>query len=789
MCRLFYEEFTWNKFIILHMFPLLLIHCCTRLLQKTPSCLANSTLCCAVADAPPLADTHEAAALDDSVNTASGHHAPAAVSAEEPALAAPEEQMQMGDPEAAAVSMHESDIAYSQDAFHAPQTAVGGSPQPAVFDAEDTAIGDSQEPLPENCVSAGVQSATLSEAPVPAPALEGPPEDGEVPSPWVAYDYFQWSSDVWERVSEHDTELYYYHYVQFTVLQQWTSEDWAQYSTEYPEQFEYVDYYCHEWQEKRGTPTLPLPRVGQPLASGEGPVTEEWLREMEANVGAGAQPNGVAEEPQEDAHAHDDVHALPAQDFTAPESEPAPAPVPAPLSVPESPPAEPALITPQLSPLALKSPTMDALEPEAQMSPQLDKQQLVRDPSLTARFAMHVSPEPDPDEVDVWPKAALCAAIEYYAADMRPESVAASDDDSKYRELANGVDGSDGTAGLSPPVTRGDCKDDDDGDEEDGYGDVGSIAAVASPSSCKRREHEASIPTGPLSTAAATADADAALQHLEASIDTSEAEKAQRASAAYAPSMNLSDGHSEAPSSMINNAPSEAIMEEGDIAGSTTGISELPNIPELADELDAPVLPPMHGEVPSTTRPEINISDLEGWGMRVPRGAHTASCAAEAASTEVASEKGSDTNEVGDAPCTSGVNNTGVSGVGHSSGAGRGVGSGSRHPPSNSTDLQSPSGTRTSVPDSVNRRVLRELGKMNAMLTAACNTEHMPLDIIDQFRAVQTASDAMVDAMRGNKKLATETEALPVEPSTGGQLHSLRSIAYHLSGMSSYCIN
>lgn len=821
--------------------------------------------------------------------------------------------------------------------------------------------------VPVELVATSVDSEVLRGA--NTSTLAGLPHPNEIPSPWVAYDYSLWDADLWERLSTFDAELYYYHYVQFTLHQGWSSADWEMYNAEYPEHYEYVDYYCHEWQTEKGTPTLPLPRTGLPLASG-GFVTNEWLQAAQDTVGdssavdyetsvraavdstpsvfvmqgdalgctsllkvpaaadtpgkisssvelqeiervnpsdhagfnvthgdrcsmggfariSGAAPSstdgndvteaavqggscadlanihnecirtsnseGLAADINSAMHNLQHAPSLSANALVAAQT---------PLEMRETfqsshqpvgyvhilskcgavsllpkgtaRSAARAVVLPEKS-TATSRTGMDVSQPDHSlmtMPTEPDQQHWAKDPRFMP-FAMSPSPELDPDEADVWPDAeALRAAVAFYAAEMRDDSVAASDDDNKYRELDDGNSGSHTTSTSPSERTTGGesiqtgssivssighgvagCtgqgfgvasggadiddalhrqssaggavdEDEDDGDEEDGFGDVRSVAAVASPSSCKRREHEASIPTGPLSTAAATADADAALQHLEATLEKSQAEQAQRANAAvsavgdvgvvYAPSIILSDAHSEAPSSMIVNAPSEAIMEEGDMGGSTTGFSELPNIPEVgvpdaSDELDAPVLPPMHGEVPTTTRPEINISDLEGWGMCVPRGAHTASCAAEAASTEAASDKGSETHDVEDTPCTSAVANTGSVSAAHRSAVAVGTVSAPAGP-STSTGLLSPSAEGSDGNggrESVVKRLLQELGRMNALLGSASTTDMMPLGIVDQLRMVQSANDAMLDAMKEHKPLAVQLEAIATEPSAG----------------------
>lgn len=141
--------------------------------------------------------------------------------------------------------------------------------------------------------------------------------------------------------------------------------------------------------------------------------------------------------------------------------------------------------------------------------------------------------------------------IARYAVPMRPESCAGSDDDRLYRaQPGDGMSpngqhhvGGQASAGGSPDGKGavsstqsssssgmdGTDDDEDDGgpdpghdaeDVEDGFGDMGSMLAVASPSSCHRHEEEARVATGALGTAVAAADSAAAMRHLEAALET-----------------------------------------------------------------------------------------------------------------------------------------------------------------------------------------------------------------------------------------------------------------------------
>jgi hypothetical protein len=107
----------------------------------------------------------------------------------------------------------------------------------------------------------------------------------------------------------------------------------------------------------------------------------------------------------------------------------------------------------------------------------------------------------------------------------------------------------------------------------------------------------------------------------------------------YAASAHMSDGFSDIASSMYNHASS--IPDEA--PGGQSAVRELPEIPEAPGALnldDMTVLPPMHGPVPTTNRPEINHADLARTGIDF--GTHTPSCVAEAASTTAQSERGSE---------------------------------------------------------------------------------------------------------------------------------------------------
>ena len=69
-------------------------------------------------------------------------------------------------------------------------------------------------------------------------------------------------------------------------------------------------------------------------------------------------------------------------------------------------------------------------------------------------LVMRPAPEADPDEADVWPDSeALRAAVAFYAADMRDESLAGSDDDNKYSALDDSKQDSSAIIGTSPSLS------------------------------------------------------------------------------------------------------------------------------------------------------------------------------------------------------------------------------------------------------------------------------------------------------------------------------------------------
>lgn len=135
--------------------------------------------------------------------------------------------------------------------------------------------------------------------------------------------------------------------------------------------------------------------------------------------------------------------------------------------------------------------------------------------------------------------------IARYAVPMRPESCAGSDDDRLYLaqpaagvpadgdcegalkpgSLHRGVASNSSTSGREhsgniDDVDGGPCPGPVVEDVEDGFGDMGSMLAAASPSSCYRHDAEARVTNGALGSAVAAADSAAAMRHLEAALDT-----------------------------------------------------------------------------------------------------------------------------------------------------------------------------------------------------------------------------------------------------------------------------
>lgn len=321
--------------------------------------------------------------------------------------------------------------------------------------------------------------------------LAGLPHADEIPSPWVAYDYSQWDPDLWERVSIHDADLYYYHYVQFTVQQAWTEDDWESYYASYPDQKEWLHYYFRKWQTEGGAPLAPLPRIGLPLAGG-GVVTKEWLQEAQGTENYGEEEasftashsvaTGMFEMQGGSLNATSDSMTVPASAQTS-EIFAIEAPRPHSPSPQEDCREEPAdmqgeqqamrtsetrsqpqpsseahafssTIYPNPCDSAAEYPDVYAapLEPGRQFShPSVvvhTDSHTAGDTTLAAsspassylQYVVHPLVEPSPDDADMWPDSAeLRAAVAMYAVDMRDESVAASDDDEKYREMAYGT--------------------------------------------------------------------------------------------------------------------------------------------------------------------------------------------------------------------------------------------------------------------------------------------------------------------------------------------------------------
>eukprot|EP00892_Ulva_mutabilis_P010077 jgi/Ulvmu1/7441/UM036_0103.1 len=639
------------------------------------------------------------------------------------------------------------------------------------------------------------------------------PAEGEVASPWVSFWYSDWPETAWTTQYENSPELYYFHFQAKAQAEGWQDAEWVQHREQCPDHYDHIEYFNLEW-ERRGTPTYPMPKEGQPLVGG-GYVTAEWLSATQAALEAAefADEATGGEQAAESSMAEPEVARLGAvEELGGQVNEDATDELAGMETLTEQVTLMQHPIidtqdnlgegvqTPRLlSAEALLSADAGEAAADAAYAAELHRPNGVnghreeeengyfqgsasKSPNGRVLKVEDIDYEPDPQQIQ--------ELIAKYAVPMRPESCAGSDDDRLYRaqpdasprspaardEGAPGhaddrgrrghrfLRGSSSVSGSEADGAGEESSDDDEGgpdpgqDAEDVFGDMGSMLAVASPSSCHRHEEEARVATGTLGTAVAAAESAAAMRHMEAALDTeqSAAEAAQSVDASYANSVHLSDGQSEAPSSMCVHAPSEAVMEETDGASNAAGgIIELPNIPEgSADLEDLPVLPPMHGDVPSTTRPEINITDLERRGMRV--GAHTASCAAEAASTQAASDKGSDDDGGGGGHSSGGAGRTAATSAGGVGGSGpeqSGSAPGQRAAQAAAADAQ----LRTAG-DGTARGILEELGRVNAMLHAAGLSGEIPDDVSTLFGALRQHIDDVAGTMRGHKTLASQLD-------------------------------
>jgi hypothetical protein len=313
--------------------------------------------------------------------------------------------------------------------------------------------------------------------------------------------------------------------VQLTLQQGWSSAEWEAYGAEHPECYEYVNYFWNEWSVKGG-PRLPLPRIGQPLASGE-VVTAEWLAAAQnEHVGS----NNVEEASSElvmpadvqsptslcDDRTPASQETTPTLEQTEQDSSIAGTGTPADPSIVSG-------LTSVCTGAQLADDVMNATAADGRrdavagstqtvgdsmtniladmvaynssptfrlQSPKTPDVKHWLDDSLLRPLALKTSPEPDPDEADVWPDAEdLRAAVALYATDMRDESI-----DGVGRCTGSSF----GDSSRDPAKEYAYQKQSSIGgaveaeDEEDVFGDIPSGDAVASPSSCRQRELEAS---------------------------------------------------------------------------------------------------------------------------------------------------------------------------------------------------------------------------------------------------------------------------------------------------------
>jgi hypothetical protein len=270
------------------------------------------------------------------------------------------------------------------------------------------------------------------------------------------------------------------------------------------------------------------------------------------------------------------------------------------------------------------------------------------DDSLLRPLALKTSPEPDPDEADVWPDAEdLRAAVAYYATEMRDESIAASDEDAKFK------------AG-------------DEDDETDAFNP--NMVTIQSDSNTTQK----SMPS-PRSTEGSCMDAG----DVERCTGSSFGDSSRDTAMEYAAQKQSSIGG--------------AVEEDG------------------------------FGDIPST---------------------------------EAASEKVSEAQEVLDSVAHSGRSNA------HAvSDAGIVSPSVPTHKP-----YRSPAAEDSGHPAEPMRQLAHHVRKMNDIIGLASETSMLPPDVIGQFHAVQAASYSMLDALKANKIMHAELHLMTVEPSAGSQL-------------------
>lgn len=409
-----------------------------------------------------------------------------------------------------------------------------------------------------------------------APQYAAAPPEGMMPSPWVSYWYSDWPSETWAAVFEHSPELFYYHFQMKTQAEGWGDVEWQEYREQNPEHCEHIEYFNVEWG-MRGTPMWPMPQEGEPLIGG-GLATAEWLGATQAAIAAAQADGDEGVPPTADpAEAYLHEHGVADGVAEALDDAGAAAAVEVDEYAAEALSEEVTLMQPgtagdgagdaggQATPRMLSADALVAadMQPAAQFAEDAPDRSTNGHAGAEAPGYFPGSATVSPsgkllnlDDLDYVPDMQQVQEfITRYAVPMRPESCAGSDDDRLYaaqpgaaaspseeRPSADG-DGEGrrgGHVGQRGPVSSrsssssgaagsaGEDDEDDDGpypgqdaeDVEDGVGDMGSMLAVASPSSCHRHDEEARVHTGALGTAVAAADSAAAMRHLEAALET-----------------------------------------------------------------------------------------------------------------------------------------------------------------------------------------------------------------------------------------------------------------------------
>lgn len=133
-------------------------------------------------------------------------------------------------------------------------------------------------------------------------------QQGQLPSPWVLFDYARWSPAAWSILFEASSDLYAWHYCQFCSHQGWADAEWAAFAEQDPQQMQLLEYHQALWQAQ--PPVLPLPREGEPLTDGS-VATADWLASAHASFSA---PQEVTDAGPSDNTV--DTEAAPGSDST-----------------------------------------------------------------------------------------------------------------------------------------------------------------------------------------------------------------------------------------------------------------------------------------------------------------------------------------------------------------------------------------------------------------------------------------------------------------------------------------